>query len=526
MNIPSRAVTGGPIAAPHETVDTDPMGVNSSRLAVAGLLLRATPLWKDIKTFSGWFENECRAVDTADDLETVRIEISCEGLARLPGGDELTPLQSWRRLWTFLSDLGIRHVELDSRLESNQVADVLTLLFACRRDLTQAKRLPADSLAARFRDDGGVTFACALTNIQGDTLSISYSYCMTRFSRLVAWFKKRQRHLQDHRALFRAAPRYGVVLGLAPIGVFLLYYLNGSSWALLSASVVAAGGVFVTTYFFFMTVGSLVYDNEEKAHRLGKANAQLRLYADWIHGDMERARSVQQLLLPDLTNMPMADRLEWGASFVPEEEVGGDYFDAALLEGDRVAVLFADVSGHGLSAALITAIIKAMFQSWTEHGGPLEGFVALLNQRLFNLTPSQSFAAVAVGIFDLSSMEFTYCNCGHNPEPYLVSGTEGGPVPLDRARNMILGAMEEITPIAAKLQLRAGDLLFFATDGITEATNSYGEEFETRGLEEFLTNHRHLSVNEMVDRLVSDVERYSQGSKENDDRAVLAFRVR
>jgi hypothetical protein len=367
MTVSNSAVSSSPrlSAAAHEIVESPSMGVNSSRLAMAGLLIRANPLWKDIKTFSGWFENECRAIDTDGYQDTIRIEISCEDLARLPDGDELTALQNWRRLWSFLSDFGIRHVELDSRLESNQVSDVLTLLFACRRDLRQAKPRSADSLATRLRDPGGVTFACALTRIQGDTLSVSYSYCMTRFSRLVAWFKKRQRHLQDHRSLFRAAPRYGAILGLAPLGVFSLYYVYGSSGALLVASLLAAVGVSATTYLFFMTVGSLVYDNEEKAFRLEKANAQLRLYADWIRGDLERARAVQQMLLPDLANMPMADRLEWGASFVPEEEVGGDYFDAAHLDAERVAVLFADVSGHGLSAALTTAIIKTTFQSWT-----------------------------------------------------------------------------------------------------------------------------------------------------------------
>jgi serine phosphatase RsbU (regulator of sigma subunit) len=191
-----------------------------------------------------------------------------------------------------------------------------------------------------------------------------------------------------------------------------------------------------------------------------------------------------------------------------------------------VAVLFADVSGHGLSAALITAIIKTTFQSWTEHEGPLEDFLHLLNRRLFNLTPRQSFAAVAAGIFDISSLEFTYCICGHNPEPYLIRASEGKPIRLNGARNLILGAVEEITLVTAPLQLHSGDTLFFATDGITEATNSYGEEFEKKGLEEFLSNHRDLPVDEMVKRLVSDVERHSQGTEENDDRTVLAFRLR
>ena len=528
MTVPSTTVSSSPqwSASAHETVESSTTGVNSFRLAMAGLLIRANPLWNDIKTFSGWFENERRLTDSDEYQDAIRIEISCEGFARMPDGDELTPLQNWRRLWTFLSNFGIRHLELDSRLESNQLSDILALLFACRRDLRQAEPRRDDSLASRLRGNGGVTFACALTRIHDDTLSVSYSYCMTRFSRLVAWFKKRQRHLQDHRALFRAAPRYGVVLGLAPLGVFLLYYINGSFWALLFASLLAAAGVFVTTYFFFMTVGSLVYDNEEKAFRLEKANAKLRLYADWIHGDLERARAVQQMLLPDLTNMPMADRLEWGARFVPEEEVGGDYFDAAYLDANRVAILFADVSGHGLSAALITAIIKTTFQSWTERGGTLEEFLCGLNQRLFNLTPMQSFAAVAAGIFDVSSMEFTYGNCGHNPEPYLIRAAGEQPLALNGAKNMILGALEEISPVTAPLQLHPGDTLFFATDGITEASNPYGEEFATKGLEDFLARNRALSVDEMVQRLIDDVEIHSQNAVENDDRAVLAFRVR
>jgi serine phosphatase RsbU (regulator of sigma subunit) len=525
MNIPSSVLSDKAIVAPPETAEPE-TALSPLYFVAAGLLLKANPLWKDIKTFSGWFENECRVVDTTGYQEPIRIEISCEGVARSPEGDELTPLQNWRRLWTFLSDFGVRHFELDSRLESNQVSDILTMIFACRRELRRPGEATADSLASRLRGSGGVTFACALTKIDGDTLSVAYSYCMTRFSKLVAWFKDRQRHLRDHRALFRAAPRYGVVFGVAPLGVFLLYYLDGTASLLLVASFLAAVGIFAITFLFFMTVGSLVYDNEEKAYRLEKANTQLRRYADWIRGDLDRARAVQQMLLPDFSDMPLADRLEWGASFVPEEEVGGDYFDAACLDSGRVAILFADVSGHGLSAALITAIIKATFQGWTESGGAIEDFVSQLNDRLFSLTPSQSFAAVAVGIFDLSTMEFSYCNCGHNPEPYLIRADGERPVPLDGARNLILGALEEIEPIAAQLQLRSGDTVFFATDGITEASNPYGEEFAVEGLEAFLAENRSLPVDEIVQRLINEVESHSQNVAENDDRAVLAFRVR
>ena len=99
-------------------------------------------------------------------------------------------------------------------------------------------------------------------------------------------------------------------------------------------------------------------------------------------------------------------------------------------------------------------------------------------------------------------------------------------MPLDAARSSILGAWEEIRPVTAPVQLRPGDTLFFATDGITEALNLFGEEYTAEGLEDFLAEQRSLPVAEMVDRLIGDVERHSHDTAENDDRAVLAFRVR
>ena len=82
--------------------------------------------------------------------------------------------------------------------------------------------------------------------------------------------------------------------------------------------------------------------------------------------------------MPDIGAMPMANSLEWAASFVPQEEVGGDYFDASLTSQGRMAVVFADVSGHGLGAALVTAIMKTTFEAWLEQGGELIDLVRLL----------------------------------------------------------------------------------------------------------------------------------------------------
>jgi len=91
-----------------------------------------------------------------------------------------------------------------------------------------------------LRSPGGLTFACTVTRLDKDTLFISYSYCRTRLSRLVSWFEKRHPKLADHRALFWAAPRYGLLMGVMVLLPFALYALSGTRVALLGATTASA----------------------------------------------------------------------------------------------------------------------------------------------------------------------------------------------------------------------------------------------------------------------------------------------
>jgi sigma-B regulation protein RsbU (phosphoserine phosphatase) len=291
-------------------------------------------------------------------------------------------------------------------------------------------------------------------------------------------------------------------------------------------SLLGSAALFAGTYLFFMTVGSVEYDNESQAYTLRQAYVQLKRYADGMRSDMDRARAVQQRLLPELGTMPLPDHLEWSASFVPQDEVGGDYYDASLTGDGRVAMIFADVSGHGLGAALVTAMIKATFEGWLERGGGLVAFVRLLNQRLFDLTPVQSFAAVVLGIYDPDRSTFTYCNCGHNPYPYLAPASGGGPRPLDAAHTMILGVMPEIEAQTAAIDLVSGDTLVFTTDGVTEARNELEEEYEDHRLERYLADSRTTPLQELVDGLVDEVADFTGCGERGDDQTILAFRVR
>ena len=493
-----------------------------ARYRLAAIRLRMSPLWAEITGFARWVEDGSQP----DRTGAVRIRLEDSG-PTISGDSGRQPLGSWDRLWRFLRGVGIRELELDPRLESNQVGDVLTLIYAERRALRSGRRPRRQSNpAARIVSTDGVDLACTVTRLDRGRLTISYSYCMTRFSRLVRWFKERQTHLRDHRALFRAAPRYAIVVALGPLAVFLLYAIHGSPTLLLLTSLLGSAAMFGATYLFFMTVGSVEYDNEEQAHTLKQAYDQLKVYNDRIRSDMDRARAVQQRLLPDPGAMPLPDRLEWASSFAPQEEVGGDYFDAALTKSGRAALIFADVSGHGLGAALVTAIIKTTFEAWLERDDDLVAFVQLLNQRLFDLTPQQSFAAVAAGVYDPNRRTFCYCNCGHNPYPYLVSSVDGAVDPLDAAQEMILGVVPDIDPRPATVQLEPGETLFFATDGVTEARNERDEEFDEERLEQYLARHHELPLQRLVTGLVDAVEEFTGGAEQEDDQTILAVRVR
>lgn len=486
----------------------------------ARVRLWTSPLGGELGAFSRWVEESA----SPGGEDPLRIVVD-DGDIRVAGGRDHHALGRWRRLWRFLDGLGIVEIALGQRLESNQVADVLNLLFAERRSLRTRGRGRTTARARRLRSPEGLKVACTVVRLDGGCLSVDYSYCMTRFSALVRWFKARQTHLRDHRALFRAAPRYAAVIGLLPLVVFLLYAVHGSWALLLGTSVLGSLLLAASTYVFFMTVGSVEYDNEEQAHTLKSAYGQLRVFADRIQSDMNRARSIQLKLLPRLTDMPLPEHLAWAASFEPQDEVGGDYFDVGVTRQGTVAVIFADVSGHGLGAALITVILKSTFESWLERDDEISCLVVELNRRLVELTPDGSFAAVTVGVYNPQHREFSYCVCGHSPHPYLVPAAGGRPQPLDGAQTLILGVMPDVDPRNATVALAPGDTLVFATDGITEARDASDEEYGVVRLERFLFENAGAPPPSLVAGLVRDVERYSAGCDQSDDRAILAFAV-
>ena len=503
---------------------------NLIRNKLCVLILHRKRLWEDIKDFGSWLEFEAASIANNENQNTISINLDSNATVEsLRIGVKKYPhkLDRFQELWAFLKSIDIDNIKLDTRLERNQIEDVVSFLYYYKHKIH--KHNSGHNLRGVIRhlfNSHGVHLACTRTCIQNRTLQISYSYCTLQFSNVVHWFERRNRNFRDHRTLFHAAPRYALFAMILFASPSIIYAVVSYQFYLLLIISLTSALLFGLIYILFMVVGSIEYDNEEKAYNLTKTNKQLKHYTAQIQADIGRAKLVQEKFLPNIANMPFKDRIDWASCFIPAVEVGGDYFDVKKTKENKIAILFSDVCGHGMAAAFITAIIKTTFHTWAQRGELLEDLMRELNSNLYRLTPDDSFSAVFTTLYDPSTGRLDYINGGHHPEPWLISGQKTEPIcSLNKARNMILGIMEDIDITASHELLNQGDIVLMTSDGVIESQNIDGENYGIEQLEIFLESRRDRTAEELVNSIVEEIELFSKDTEPGDDRTILAFRI-
>lgn len=504
-------------------------GIGRLYHGLAKALHRCGRLGAQMRRLGCWLEKE--VFPDADKVrqEALTLRAQPDGTISIEqvDGDRFPTFDNCPDVCALLDRLAIRKIRVDTRLESNQIEDVLVLLSRHKRELAaRGGTPPAGGILHQLISPGGLHFNCMQITLHDGLLAVRYSYCVTRLSLAVRWFEKRHHRFEDHRALFHAAPRYGLLAAALSGGVLAGYLLTWSPTFLVVATVVESAILFAAVYVFMRGMGSVEYDNEESAYRLAQAHAKVTKYARRIGQDLDLARTVQRKLLPDGSRMPLPGRLEWASHFNPEAEVGGDYFDVASLDEDTAAIVFSDVSGHGMSAALITVIVKMAFQAWVDAGWPLTDFVRCVNRDLCRFTPDGSFVVLIAAVYDAKRRCLRFVNAGHSPVPSLLPADRGKPVvPLMDVGSMLLGLQMDIEITETTWSLTEDDTILLATDGLTEARNSRGELYGKDRLRRLLEDSRDESLQGLVSSLLKDVDRFAAGAPQTDDRTVLAFRT-
>jgi phosphoserine phosphatase RsbU/P len=256
---------------------------------------------------------------------------------------------------------------------------------------------------------------------------------------------------------------------------------------------------------------------------LALENAQLHrelLQKQRMERDLALARSIQIGLLPE--RPPQLDGFEIAVSHRPSLEVGGDYYDFIALSPDTTLAVVADVEGKGVGSAMVMANLQATLHALVAHLHSLERLVESLNDMILTDTRGQKYMTMFVGLLDQPHRTLHYVNAGHvQPAVVRADGTveflcEGG---------MVVGLFPSVKFERGHVQLNPGDVVVACTDGITEANNAQEEEFGKEGLVELVVRERHLSADEIVKSVLTEVDLFSRGGTHEDDRVILVLKV-
>ena len=223
-----------------------------------------------------------------------------------------------------------------------------------------------------------------------------------------------------------------------------------------------------------------------------------------VDQEMRSARDIQQSILP--RDIPTVPSVQLAARYAPLAAVAGDFYDIVPLNGDGVALLVADVSGHGVPAALIASMVKVSFTAALSETDDPGAMLQRMNRTLCGMF-ERSFVTAACAVLRPEAGTLSYALAGH-PPPVLQSGAEAGVTLLDE-RGVFLGVMPSATYTTATVPVGAGGRLILYSDGITEAMSASEDLFGIERLRSFAAAERPRSASAFADALLAAVRAFA-----------------
>lgn len=234
--------------------------------------------------------------------------------------------------------------------------------------------------------------------------------------------------------------------------------------------------------------------------------------------ELDFALKVQQALFPN--HMPSTGGLEFSTVCIPAKGISGDYYDVLELPEGRLGIAIADISGKGISAAILMANLQATLRVVASSGQPPGEVCTRLNLHLHQVTEASRFATLFYGEWHPEERCLRYVNAGHNPPlllgPSHVQKLDCGGIPLGITLDSEFETGEAL--------LQPGDLLVMYSDGITEAGVREGEEFGEPRLRNLLENARQKSLADIQNEILQAVRSWA-GEEVEDDMTLVLVRV-
>lgn len=264
----------------------------------------------------------------------------------------------------------------------------------------------------------------------------------------------------------------------------------------------------------------LMATQREQLNYINIANKELAKRNEQFEKELSMARRVQESMIEGSLKLPCIPELRIGAKFMFMESVGGDIFDVVQLGKNMYGFFIGDVSGHGVAAALITAMVKVTFSSYAKFGVNTGEVMRLVNNEICKFIGDLDYYVAAYyAVLDLDSGVLQYSNAGHHSAMLYRNETKDI-MNLD-ANGFVIGFLNDVQYDSISLKLKAGDRILFLTDGIIEARNGSGKFYEEKRLEDFIKNNGNVEPQRFTDNLLKDVDAFCEGASQKDDRAIL-----
>ena len=239
-----------------------------------------------------------------------------------------------------------------------------------------------------------------------------------------------------------------------------------------------------------------------------------------LDAELEMGRMIQTSILPvDFTDN---ERYQLHAGMFTAREVGGDFYDFFAIDKDHLAILIADVSGKGITAALYMMTAKTLLKELLQKHPVAEAF-DLANQELCKNNKAHMFLTAFAGVIDLNTGIMTCVNAGHNPPVFIHA--DGTAQYLKIKHCLVLSASRKARYTAVDLQFKKDDKIILYTDGVTEAMNCSKQLFgEERLLQTLSANN--ASPQEIVELIRTEVSEFAGAEPQSDDITLLVMRYK
>lgn len=242
--------------------------------------------------------------------------------------------------------------------------------------------------------------------------------------------------------------------------------------------------------------------------------------------DLRLASSIQRYLLPE--NLPQTESLEFAVKYLPQQLIGGDFYDFFKLPHGKIGVVIGDVSGKGIPAAILMALCQTKLRYIAMSGKSPAQTLCLLNSEMVHAMRSDMFITIIYLVIDPKSGEARFARAGHEPPLLARADSDEAALPL-KSSGMALGMVsEELFDEVmedASFKMNSGDVLVLYTDGLTEAANPEGGEFTAKKLAQTISTLRSRNANDLNDEIIKSVEAFmGPGNKYGDDLTLLTVK--